>query len=100
MLYYLTPSRSFNFQSLEIWLSKSENARIVSKIDMALFVESMGSGDFLNFHIYPNQNSDMHSVEGVKKVFSGLSETYSRKVVFSTIEEEIFLSKKWIMLKL
>ena len=68
VLFYLTSSKSFNYEGFQTWVSKAENSRIVSKIEYAIFLDSLASSNDLNLQIY-NADKDTGSLHESLKVF-------------------------------
>jgi len=60
VIFFLTSSRTFNYEGFETWLNKAENSRIVNRIEYALFLDSLAGRNTLNLNVY-NSNQETNT---------------------------------------
>jgi len=77
ILFYLSGGRTFNYEGLNIWLSKADYAKYVNRIEAAIVLESIGT-EPLYTDLYNVNNPDSTFADGeIMNIFNNATRLYN-----------------------
>jgi len=98
VLFYLTSASNFKYEGLQLWLNKAENAKIVGKIEYAIFLNSIASEQDLKLYLL---NTEVLNPENSYQIFQKLNQTsnaFNKNVKIVSTSETMF-SQRFPVLK-
>lgn len=99
IIFYLTSAKSFNYEGLNIWLTKAENLRIVNKIEFALVLENLSTSKDFQVSIHNVDENSRLKVNGITQILQKVAQ-YHKLTTNSQESTESLLGKKFPILKI
>jgi len=100
VLFYLTGSRTYDYEGLNIWMSRPENSKVVSRIETAIFLDSLGSNDTLNVNLYNTEELEHDFLQGeIIERFNQTTKLYDIRTNLAKIAKPVF-HKKFPVIKI